>query len=881
GRVFSSTNGTTWTEATASPLANSNRVELAVSSSNENKLYALTEGTTTAGPHIYVTTNGFTSVTELAKPNDADTGISSTDFTRGQDFYDLVIEVDPANDQTIYVGGIDLFRSTSGTNTNTANKWKQISKWSNNPNLNTLNCSIVHADQHAFTFRPGASNEAVIGCDGGVYYASSLSTAQNTSVFTEMNKDYITTQFYYGGYGPSTSNELILAGAQDNGSQFINGATAGTNSSTMVNGGDGAYSTIDKDGNYMVVSYVYSNHTYLNLPYTGTSYDIDTNSGEGDFISPAGLDHNLNIMFSNGSTSSVKQINRYTLGVSSATKDQLSNALLDGAPTAFKVSPYTAISSTVLVGTDNGKLLRLKKANGALANIEWEDISGSSFVGSISSVEFGQSEEEIMVTFHNYGVTSVWYTSNGGVTWNNKEGDLPDMPVKCILQNPLATNEVMVGTELGIWSTKNFNEASPNWVSSNNGMQDVKVVDLDLRTADNGIMATTFGRGTFTGQFTSATDPTFTLTPAASSVTTCKPNDAGYSFDFKVLGGYSAATTFSTSGLPSGATASFSANNLSANATVTLTISNLGSVAGGVYNFTLTGTGGGKTISKDLVLHLNENSIGSSSTVSPANQAINVALSGTTFSWNAITGATDYDIDVATDAGFNTIVETGTTTNTSYTLSNNLNNQTVYYWRVRGKNSCATGSYAPTQNFQTVPNNICSSSTNNTLVSIPDGSGANIAGPAATSVITLSNNITISDVNVTLDISHTYIQDLVISLIAPDNTEVIIFNRECANENDIQVTYDDQASATITCAQPVSGTAKPANPLSAFNGKNSNGDWTLKVVDYYNGDTGTINSWTIETCESQTVTNSTLTNNLMTVGSNSTYTIAQTDVEAT
>ncbi|WP_457616811.1 T9SS type A sorting domain-containing protein, partial [Lutibacter sp.] len=134
----------------------------------------------------------------------------------------------------------------------------------------------------------------------------------------------------------------------------------------------------------------------------------------------------------------------------------------------------------------------------------WTDITGPSFVGSISSVEFGATENDIFVTFHNYGVASVWYSADGGTTWQNKEGDLPDMPVKCILQNPLLANEVIIGTELGVWTTTNFGNASPNWVSATNGMRDVKVLDLDLRTADNTILATTFGRGTFTGVFTSA-----------------------------------------------------------------------------------------------------------------------------------------------------------------------------------------------------------------------------------------------------------------------------------------------------------------------------------------------------------------------------------------
>ncbi len=883
GRVFSSTDGATWTEAPDSPLANSNRVELAVSSTDINKIYALTQGTTTDGPHIFATTNGFGrkkvgTTTELSKPNDADNGISSTDFTRGQDFYDLVIEVDPTNDDIIYVGGIDLFRSTSGTLTNTASKWEQISKWSNNPNLNTLNCSLVHADQHAFTFRPGASNEVVIGCDGGIYYASSLSTAATVDVFTEMNTNYNVTQFYYGGYGQSTSNELIVAGAQDNGSQFINGASSGINSSTLVNGGDGAYCTIDKDGNYMIVSYVYSNHTYLKLPYDGTGYDIDTNSNEGDFISQAALDHNLNIMYSNGSTSSIKQINRYALGSSNSTKTQLNNNLLDGSPTAFKVSPFTTASTTLLVGTDNGKLLRLTNAN---ATPTWKNISGSSFIGSISAIEYGFSEDEIIVTFHNYGVTSVWFTSNGGVTWKNKEGDLPDMPVKCVLQNPLAPNEVILGTELGIWSTKNFNEDTPNWVSSDNGMRDVKVVDLDLRTADNSILATTHGRGTFTGQFTNSTDVTFIINTPNSVIENCKPDDAVYTLNFETFGGYSSSTVFSTSGLPTGAIATFSANNITSNSSITLTISSLGSVTAGNYTIIVTGTGGGKTISKDLILKVNEPTVANTIPSLPANNATNITTNGATFSWNASLSATSYNIDIATDPAFNTIIESGNTDTNSYVNTTVLNLATVYYWRVRGVNFCNIGNYSSTQNFQTMPNNTCTSTSNNTLVNIPDGTGANVAGPPATSVINLTNNITISDVNVTIDISHTYIQDLIISLIAPDNTEVVLFNRECAGEDNISVTFDDTGS-TITCGtQPVVGTVKPSSPLSAFNGKNSNGNWTLKVVDYYNGDFGDINSWSIETCKPQTVTNSTLVNNTMNVGINSTYTIAQTDVEAT
>ena len=77
-------------------------------------------------------------------------------------------------------------------------------------------------------------------------------------------------------------------------------------------------------------------------------------------------------------------------------------------------------------------------------------------------IEIGKDENHIFVTFHNYGVENIFYSSDGGETWEEKEGDLPDIPVRCILQNPLSENEVIIGTELGVWYTKDF-EANEEW----------------------------------------------------------------------------------------------------------------------------------------------------------------------------------------------------------------------------------------------------------------------------------------------------------------------------------------------------------------------------------------------------------------------------------
>jgi hypothetical protein len=172
---------------------------------------------------------------------------------------------------------------------------------------------------------------------------------------------------------------------------------------------------------------------------------------------------------------------------------------LDSSPIAFKVSPYTTASTTLLVGLENGTILKLENAD---ATPTWTVLTDQ-IVGSISDIEFGQSENDIFVTVFNYGVSSVWYSSDSGNTWNDKEGNLPDMPVNCILQNPLNLEQVLIGTELGTWWTQDFSSSSPTWYRGTNGMNSVKVTDLELRD-DNMVFASTYGRGIFSGQFTAA-----------------------------------------------------------------------------------------------------------------------------------------------------------------------------------------------------------------------------------------------------------------------------------------------------------------------------------------------------------------------------------------
>jgi gliding motility-associated-like protein len=588
GLVFKTTNGTSWN--LAATLNNADRVELAVSSSDADKIYALVEGTD-GEPHIFKTSNSFTSVTELPKPNDVDEGIDADDFTRGQSYYNLVIEVSPSNDEIIYVGGIDLFRSSNG-----GTSWSQISKWSNNNELRNLNVSKVHADQHAMVFRPGDSNQAVFGNDGGVFFGSSLSTAFNsTTALSKRNTNYNVTQFYRGAIAPNVDNEFFLGGTQDNGSPFFENPTSTINSSVDISGGDGAYCFVDQsDSSYMIVSYVYNNSYYLyNFNLSQWREINDDEEGDGDFINQADLDSNLDIMYANGSNDSGIQIYRYSDLTSiaangSASKTTLSNVLFNSSPTALRVSPYTTSSSTLLVGTEEGKLLKVTNANTMGV---WSNITNGQFLGSISDIEFGRNESEILVTFHNYGVSNVWFSDDGGISWEDKEGNLPDLPVKAILQNPLDRNEVIIGTDLGVWKTANFNESSPNWVQTYNGMSNVKVTDLQLRAEDNTVLATTFGRGVFTGQF-KPNGPRLEISANETEKTIAKgSSQVVYEVDYEVFESFNESVSFSLSGVPSAVVTTISPTSpftVNTNGNFTITLSNITSTnAVGIYDLEL------------------------------------------------------------------------------------------------------------------------------------------------------------------------------------------------------------------------------------------------------------------------------------------------------
>ncbi len=109
---------------------------------------------------------------------------------------------------------------------------------------------------------------------------------------------------------------------------------------------------------------------------------------------------------------------------------------------------------------------------------------------------------------------------------------------------------------------------------------------------------------------------------------------------------------------------------------------------------------------------------------------------------------------------------------------------------------------------------------------------------------------TIVDVNVTLNITHTFDEDLEAFLISPSGTQVQLFTRVGGQFNNfINTTLDDQATTFINdgsaASAPFTGAFRPEGLLSDFNGENPNGTWKLLIRDVANLDVGTLNSWSL------------------------------------
>ena len=399
----------------------------------------------------------------------------------------LEIEVDPQDPETVFIGGLELYRSTDG-----GSSWINLSDW----NLMYYGGGdrYVHADIHQVAFQPGNPNTIAVTSDGGVFFSDDALSVN--PIFIERNQGYNTLQFYTCDILSENDSNYMVGGLQDNGTLFfIDGAL---DINDMISGGDGAFCFFDDNDPLLITSTYYNAWYIFNLDEDNTEY---SNGNSGVFINPSDYDSDNNIIYANKVRFNGNQSNRI-IKVSNIDDDPTIQTINLGTNSpvyfsALELSPYSSETTTLYLGTQSGRLYRVVDLNGDLNAIE---IGDDNFpTANISSIDIGSSEDEILVTFSNYGVSSIWLSSDGGINWIEKEENLPDMPIRWGLLHPDNSNYALIATEIGVWETSSLFADNTTWYPSSSGLANVRVDMLSM--SGDMVVAATHGRGLFYGEF--------------------------------------------------------------------------------------------------------------------------------------------------------------------------------------------------------------------------------------------------------------------------------------------------------------------------------------------------------------------------------------------
>ncbi len=136
---------------------------------------------------------------------------------------------------------------------------------------------------------------------------------------------------------------------------------------------------------------------------------------------------------------------------------------------------------------------------------------------------------------------------------------------------------------------------------------------------------------------------------------------------------------------------------------------------------------------------------------------------------------------------------------------------------------------------------------NNTIYAIPDNNPTGVTSAVTVSGLNPTTLLSNSVVSVTINITHTYDADLIISLISPSGNTINLSNSRGGNaDNFVNTVFSASATTSISAGTaPFTGSYLPEAAFSSLTG-NLNGTWSLKVVDHAGTDQGTINNWTLQ-----------------------------------
>lgn len=511
GKIFKSPAGGTvgdvgtWGDITPAPKAGGfwQRIDVACAPSDNNVLYAIFQGTGSAIDSIMRSDNAGGAWVNVDNTTIwCDQGSNNgLDFSRGQAWYDLIIAVKRNDAATVFAGGVDIFKTI-----NSGGTWTQNTQWAGT-------CAtafpVVHADIHNIVFFPiglGTADELIVVNDGGIYYS-----ADNGVSYTNKSAGFNTIQYYSAAIHPTAGSSYMLGGSQDNGTHKF--SAAGLGAVTTATGGDGGFCFIDvDDANIQTTAFTYNQYGYSRNG--GTSFSTVSFGSNGRFINPYDWDNTGNYIYAPYLAGRILRVENIAAGAVSGFQE-IVTANTSLMASAVKVDPNTTNRVWVAFSTNPGsasqipELYYIDGANNFSSNVTTgvnePPLAAGAYISSID-IEAG-NPNHLLLTASNYGVVSVWESTDLGSTWTSVEGNLPDMPVRWGAFVPPGFNPgsgvnaiggVLLATELGVWSTQTLNGASTTWIQNSTNIGNVRADMVKIRNSDKVVAVGTHGRGMFT-----------------------------------------------------------------------------------------------------------------------------------------------------------------------------------------------------------------------------------------------------------------------------------------------------------------------------------------------------------------------------------------------
>jgi len=467
--------GNTWAAVTS--YTDAQRINLAVCPANPAIVKAIVSNQSSGLEGFYSSSDSGQTFIPLV----IDTGICTNNLLSydlglpatacsGQAWYDLCIAINPANPNEVTVGGVNTYYSSDG-----GSSWTLANQWYGG----LTGVSTVHADKHCLAYNP-LSGGLYETCDGGIY----KNYGPTTSPWIDLTNGISITEFYRVAVNNNVS--FVIGGAQDNGTKLIDAGF----SEDLV-GGDGMQPLINPldPNNTWYASYQYG-ATFVTRDAGNTWTSIsDTIHGTGGWISPYIVNpaDTANILMAYNQVYITHNSGLSWTSISPVFDTDASNPGITIDRMVVAPSNPNVIYATYYDYNIWTPYIRYTTDLGTT----WHYIT-MPFISLISDIVVDpRNENKIWVTCPWYGYDKIWAFNLTTNTWTNQTGDLPDIPVECMIIDSSSLTQY-VGTDAAVF----YKDTSMvNWALYNTDLPCVHIEDLQINYATNQLWAATYGRG--------------------------------------------------------------------------------------------------------------------------------------------------------------------------------------------------------------------------------------------------------------------------------------------------------------------------------------------------------------------------------------------------